>query len=64
MMTRGEESSAATGCVLVAFELSQRWWKAGFTGKNQLATATSPPASAVHRPIGNGLQRPPSPLPR
>jgi len=30
-MTRGNESSAAMGCVLVAFELSQRWWKVGFT---------------------------------
>jgi urease accessory protein len=30
-MTRGTESSAATGYLLVAFELSQRWWKVGFT---------------------------------
>ena len=30
-MTRGNESSAATGHLLVAFELSQRWWKVGFT---------------------------------
>jgi hypothetical protein len=30
-MTRGNESSAATGDLLVAFELSQRWWKVGFT---------------------------------
>ena len=30
-MTRGNESSAATGYLLVAFELSQRWWKVGFT---------------------------------
>ena len=30
-MTRGHESSAATGDLLVAFELSQRWWKVGFT---------------------------------
>ena len=29
--TRGNESSAATGHLLVAFELSQRWWKVGFT---------------------------------
>jgi hypothetical protein len=29
-MTRGNESSA-TGYLLVAFELSQRWWKVGFT---------------------------------
>jgi len=29
--TRGNESSAATGDLLVAFELSQRWWKVGFT---------------------------------
>jgi transposase len=26
-----KESSAATGDLLVAFELSQRWWKVGFT---------------------------------
>jgi transposase len=30
-ITRGNESSAATGDLLVAFELSQRWWKVGFT---------------------------------
>jgi transposase len=30
-MTRGNESSVATGYLLVAFELSQRWWKVGFT---------------------------------
>ena len=30
-MTRGNESSAATDHLLVAFELSQRWWKVGFT---------------------------------
>jgi hypothetical protein len=30
-ITRGNESSAATGYLLVAFELSQRWWKVGFT---------------------------------
>ena len=30
-MTHGNESSAATGDLLVAFELSQRWWKVGFT---------------------------------
>ncbi len=30
-MTRGNESSAATGYLLVAFELSERWWKVGFT---------------------------------
>ena len=30
-MTRGNESSAATSYLLVAFELSQRWWKVGFT---------------------------------
>jgi hypothetical protein len=30
-MTRGNESSAATGYLSVAFELSQRWWKVGFT---------------------------------
>jgi hypothetical protein len=30
-MTRGNESSAATGYLLVALELSQRWWKVGFT---------------------------------
>ena len=29
-MTRGNEPSA-TGYLLVAFELSQRWWKVGFT---------------------------------
>jgi hypothetical protein len=29
-MTRGNESSAATGDLLVAFELSQRWWKVGW----------------------------------
>jgi transposase len=29
--TRGIESSAATGTLLVAFELGQRWWKLGFT---------------------------------
>jgi transposase len=29
-MTRGNESSAATGFLLVAFELRQRWWKVGF----------------------------------
>ena len=27
----GNESSAATGYLLVAFELSERWWKVGFT---------------------------------
>ena len=30
-MTRGNEFSAATGDLLVAFELSQCWWKVGFT---------------------------------
>jgi len=30
-MTRGHECSAATGDLLVAFELSQRWGKVGFT---------------------------------
>ena len=30
-MTRGNESSAASGYVLMAFELGQRWWKVGFT---------------------------------
>ena len=30
-MTRGNESSAATSDLLGAFELSQRWWKVGFT---------------------------------
>lgn len=30
-MTRGNESRAATGYLLVAFELSERWWKVGFT---------------------------------
>ena len=30
-MTRGNESSAPTGDLLVAFELSQRCWKVGFT---------------------------------
>ena len=30
-MTRGNESSAATSYLLVAFELGQRWWKVGFT---------------------------------
>jgi hypothetical protein len=30
-MTRGNESSAATGYLWVAFELSQRWWKVGCT---------------------------------
>src|SRR4029453_15386039 len=30
-ITRGNESSEATGDLLVAFELSQRWWKVGFT---------------------------------
>ena len=30
-MTRGNESGAATGYLLVAFVLSQRWWKVGFT---------------------------------
>jgi hypothetical protein len=30
-ITRGNECSAATGYLLVAFELSQRWWKVGFT---------------------------------
>ena len=30
-MTRGNESGAASGYLLVAFELSQRWWKVGFT---------------------------------
>jgi transposase len=30
-MTRGHESSAVTGDLLVAFELSHQWWKVGFT---------------------------------
>jgi hypothetical protein len=30
-LTRVNESSAATSYLLVAFELSQRWWKVGFT---------------------------------
>jgi transposase len=30
-MTRGNESSAATRYLLVSFELSQRWWRVGFT---------------------------------
>ena len=39
-MTRGNESSAASGYVLVAFELSQRWWKVGL-------------APAIPAPINN-----------
>ena len=43
-MTRGNESSAATGYLLVAFELSQRWWKVGFT--------TEPPCGFLRsRPV-------------
>ena len=30
-MTRGNESSVATGHLLVPFELTQRWWNLGFT---------------------------------
>jgi hypothetical protein len=56
-MTRGNESSAATGYVLVAFELSQRWWKVGFTTGMGHRGAHAPDRRRRARAAGPGHRR-------
>ena len=47
-MTRPNESTAPTGCLLLAFELGQRSWKLGFTvGMGQRPRIRQIPAGAV-----------------
>jgi hypothetical protein len=47
-MTRENESTAPTGCLLLAFELGQRSWKLGFTvGMGQRPRIRQIPAGAV-----------------
>jgi hypothetical protein len=53
-MTRGNESSAATGDLLVAFELSQRWWTVGFTTGMGQAGAHAPDLRGRARAAGPG----------
>src|SRR5258705_6923486 len=49
-MTRITESTAAPACLLLAFELSERTWKLGFTvGRGQRPRVRSIPAGAVDR---------------
>jgi transposase len=49
-MTRIPESTAAPACLLLAFELSERTWKLGFTiGQGQRPRLRSIPAGAVDR---------------
>jgi transposase len=49
-MTRINESSAAPACLLLAFELSERTWKLGFTvGRGQRPRVRQIPAGAVDR---------------
>ena len=49
-MTRITESTAAPVCLLLAFELSERTWKLGFTiGQGQRPRVRSIPAGAVDR---------------
>jgi transposase len=49
-MTRSTESTAAPACLLLAFELSERTWKLGFTiGQGQRPRVRSIPAGAVDR---------------
>ena len=49
-MTRISESTAASACLLLAFELSERTWKLGFTiGRAQRPRMRSIPAGAVDR---------------
>jgi transposase len=49
-MTRITESTAAPACLLLAFELSERTWKLGFTvGRGQRPRVRSIPAGAVAR---------------
>lgn len=49
-MTRIPESTAAPACLLLAFELSERTWKLGFTlGRGQRPRVRSIPAGAVDR---------------
>jgi transposase len=47
-MTRSEESTAAPTCLLLAFELSEKTWKLGFTrGRGQRPRVRQIPAGAV-----------------
>jgi transposase len=47
-MTRTEESTAAPACLLLAFELSEKTWKLGFTmGRGQRPRVRQIPAGAV-----------------
>jgi transposase len=49
-MTRIPESTAAPACLLLAFELSERTWKLGFTtGRGQRPRVRQIPAGAVDR---------------
>ena len=49
-MTRIPESTAVPACLLLAFELSERTWKVGFTiGRGQRPRVRSIPAGAVDR---------------
>jgi transposase len=49
-MTRHEESTAPTSCLLLAFELGERTWKLGFTvGMGQRPRIRSVPAGALDR---------------
>lgn len=49
-MTRITESTAAPACLLLAFELSERTWKLGFTvGRGQRPRVRSIPAGTVDR---------------
>ena len=49
-MTRISESTAAPACLLLAFELSERTWKLGFTiGRGQRPRMRQIPAGAVDR---------------
>ena len=54
-MTRGNESSAATGYLLVAFELSQRWWKVGFTTGMGHRVRTRRIAAGALEPLAQGI---------
>jgi len=49
-MTRSEESTPATGSLLMAFELSERTWKLGFSvGRGQRPRLRQIPAGALER---------------
>ena len=49
-MTRSQEFTAAPACLLLAFELSERTWKLGFTvGRGQRPRVRQMPAGAVDR---------------